>query len=85
MRTELAEQLGTRRLGTRSTVRDDGLRRLSVVYYAFRDGRILVSTLGDCRKASNVERTGGAALSAQLPSRRSPRTAGGGRGRPRKR
>ena len=61
----LAELLADNKLGTMATVGEDGLPRLSVVYYADRDGRILVSTLRDRLKTTDVERTGWAALSVR--------------------
>lgn len=60
-----AELLAANKLATMATVAEDGLPRLSVVYYADRNGRILVSTLHERLKTSDVERTGWAALSVR--------------------
>jgi general stress protein 26 len=55
---ELAELLDSNKLGTLATVGEDGLPRLSVVYYANRGERIFISTLRDRKKAKDVERPG---------------------------
>jgi PPOX class probable F420-dependent enzyme len=62
---ELAELLDSNRLGTLATVGQDGLPRLSVVYYANRGERIFVSTLRERVKAKDVERRSWAALSVR--------------------
>lgn len=62
---ELAELLDSNKLGTLATVGEDGLPRLSVVYYANRGERIFISTLRERVKAKDVERRGWAALSVR--------------------
>jgi PPOX class probable F420-dependent enzyme len=62
---ELAELLDSNKLGTLATVGQDGLPRLSVVYYANRGERIFVSTLRERVKAKDVERRSWAALSVR--------------------
>jgi len=62
---ELAELLDSNRLGTLATVGQDGLPRLSVVYYANRGERIFISTLRERVKAKDVERRSWAALSVR--------------------
>lgn len=62
---ELVGLLDANKLGTIATVGEDGLPRLSVVYYANRGERIFVTTLRDRLKATDIERTGWAALSVR--------------------
>lgn len=62
---ELAELLDSNKLATLGTVGEDGLPRLSVVYYANRGERIFVSTLRERVKAKDIERRGWAALSVR--------------------
>ena len=62
---ELAALLDSNKLGTLATVGEDGLPRLSVVYYANRGERIFISTLRDRVKAKDIERRGWAALSVR--------------------
>ncbi len=62
---ELAELLAANKLGTLATVGEDGLPRLSVVYYANRGERIFISTLRGRVKAKDIERKGWAALSVR--------------------
>lgn len=62
---ELAELLDSNKLGTLATVGQDGLPRLSVVYYAHRGERIFISTLRERVKAKDIERRGWAALSVR--------------------
>ncbi len=62
---ELAELLDSNKLGTLATVGEDGLPRLSVVYYANRGERIFISTLRERVKAKDIERRGWAALSVR--------------------
>ncbi|HEX2707827.1 MAG TPA: pyridoxamine 5'-phosphate oxidase family protein [Solirubrobacterales bacterium] len=62
---ELAELLGSNKLGTLATVGQDGLPRLSVVYYANLGERIFISTLRERVKAKDIERRGWAALSVR--------------------
>jgi PPOX class probable F420-dependent enzyme len=62
---ELAELLDSNKLGTLATVGQDGLPRLSVVYYANRGEQIFISTLRERVKAKDVERRGWAALSVR--------------------
>jgi PPOX class probable F420-dependent enzyme len=62
---ELAELLDSNKLGTIATVGEDGMPRLSVVYYANRGKRIFISTLRERLKAKDVERTGWVALSVR--------------------
>ncbi len=62
---ELAELLDSNKLGTLATVGQDGLPRLSVVYYANRGERIFISTLRERVKAKDIERRGWAALSVR--------------------
>jgi PPOX class probable F420-dependent enzyme len=57
--------LDSNKLGTLATVGEDGLPRLSVVYYAHRGERIFISTLGERAKAKDIERRGWAALSVR--------------------
>jgi PPOX class probable F420-dependent enzyme len=61
----LAELLDSNKLATLATVGEDGLPRLSVVYYANRGERIFISTMRDRAKAKDVKRTGWAALSVR--------------------
>lgn len=61
----LAELLDANKLATLGTVGEDGLPRLSVVYYANRGERIFISTLRERMKARDVERRGWAALSVR--------------------
>jgi PPOX class probable F420-dependent enzyme len=61
----LAGLLDSNKLGTLATVREDGLPRLSVVYYAHRGERIFISTLRARLKAKDIERRGWAALSVR--------------------
>jgi PPOX class probable F420-dependent enzyme len=62
---ELVELLDSNKLGTLATVGQDGLPRLSVVYYANRGERIFISTLRERVKAKDIERRGWAALSVR--------------------
>lgn len=62
---ELAELLDSNKLATLATVGQDGLPRLSVVYYANRGERIFISTLRERVKAKDIERRGWAALSVR--------------------
>lgn len=62
---ELAELLDSNKLGTLATVGEDGLPRLSVVYYANRGERIFISTLRERVKAKDIERKGWAAMSVR--------------------
>lgn len=62
---ELAELLDSNKIATLATVGEDGLPRLSVVYYANRGERIFISTLRERVKAKDVERRGWAALSVR--------------------
>jgi PPOX class probable F420-dependent enzyme len=62
---ELAELLDSNKLATLATVGEDGLPRLSVVYYAHRGERIFISTLRERLKAKDIERKGWAALSVR--------------------
>lgn len=62
---ERGELLDSNKLGTLATVGEDGLPRLSVVYYANRGERIFISTLRERVKAKDIERRGWAALSVR--------------------
>lgn len=62
---ELSQLLEANKLGALATIGEDGLPRLSVVYYANRGERIFISTLGQRLKAKDVERAGWAALSVR--------------------
>jgi PPOX class probable F420-dependent enzyme len=62
---ELAKLLDSNKLATLATVGEDGLPRLSVVYYARRGERIFISTLRERLKAKDIERGGWAALSVR--------------------
>jgi PPOX class probable F420-dependent enzyme len=63
--TGLAELLDSNKLATLATVGEDGLPRLSVVYFANRGGRIFISTLRERAKAKDIARKGWAALSVR--------------------
>lgn len=62
---ELAELLASNKIATMATVGENGLPRLSVVYYANRGERIFISTLRERLKAKDIERRGWAALSVR--------------------
>jgi len=59
---ELARLLDSNKLATVATIGSDGLPRQSTVYYARRENRIFISTLGDRVKARDIERQGWASL-----------------------
>jgi PPOX class probable F420-dependent enzyme len=60
---EFRDFLDAQRVGVLATVARDGTARQSVVYFARDGGRLLISTLADRLKASDVRRTGWASLS----------------------
>jgi hypothetical protein len=59
---ELREFLDSNRVGVLATSTKQGRARQSLVYYARDGGRLLISTLAERHKTTDVERTGWASL-----------------------